>query len=74
MPAARIDWHLVALHVEAKRLARGLTLFELCRQADLPPNTIRRAREGRPLTEKSFLKLCAWQNEAPEIYHGRGTP
>lgn len=71
--AARIDWHVFALFLEVKRIIRGITPWQLSRQAHVTPAIVWQAIARRPLDEVAFLKLCAWQNEAPEIFHARGT-
>jgi hypothetical protein len=71
--AARIDWRLFALFLEAKRIVRGITPWQLSRQAHVAPAIVWQAIGGRRLDAVAFTKLCAWQNEAPEIFHARGT-
>jgi hypothetical protein len=71
MPAARIDWRLFALFLEVKRIVRGLTYWQLSRQARVSPAIVRQAMTARPLDAIAFGKLCAWQGEVPEIFHAR---
>ena len=69
---ACIDWRVFALFLEVKRIVRGLTYFQLSRQARVSPAIVRQAMTGRPLDVIAFARLCAWQGEVPEIFQRRG--
>lgn len=70
----RINRHIFGLFLEAKRIARGLSLAAVAREADVPIEAVRMAVDREAISKASFLKLCAWQGEEPEIFCGPAIP
>lgn len=70
----RINRHIFGLFLEAKRIARGLTRATVAKEADVPLDAVLMAVDRLAISKASFLKLCAWQGEEPEIFYGPAIP
>lgn len=70
----KINRHVFGLFLEAKRIARGLTRAAVAKEADVPIEAVRMAVDREAISKASFLKLCAWQGEEPEIFYGPAIP
>lgn len=66
--AARVDFQIFALFLEARRIHRRKTVRRVAREADVLPDEVKMASRGRNPGADAFVALCGWIGERPELF------
>lgn len=65
---ASVDFDLLALFLEARRIHRRKTVTRVAREADVEIDAVKRAARGRNPGAFEFFALVEWIGEPPALF------